>query len=187
MGDPHPLVVHLMDRRRQLRLSQRAVAPAAGVKSGSVGLWELGQAQPRLTSLAGYALALRLRLAVVDPWTRETLSSDPATLMSAAAAHRRRLDLLQGQVARLMRCDRVTVRRAETGHPRLWLGIADRYVTAVGLKFVLVYDRPRCCRCDPWWCEKDEEHCATQACPRCMHGCPAPEGECCERAGGAAR
>lgn len=36
------------------------------------------------------------------------------------------------------------------------------------------------CRCDALLCESDDagEHCETQSCPTCLHGCPLPAGEC---------
>lgn len=45
------------------------------------------------------------------------------------------------------------------------------------------YDpQPDCCRCDPELCATDDtgEHCDTQSCGVCLHGCPAPVGvPCC--------
>lgn len=41
---------------------------------------------------------------------------------------------------------------------------------------------PPCCRCDPALCAADDtgEHCNTQSCGVCLHGCPAPVGvPCC--------
>ncbi|MDI5936965.1 MULTISPECIES: hypothetical protein [unclassified Micromonospora] len=40
---------------------------------------------------------------------------------------------------------------------------------------------PACCICDPEACAADDtgEHCAEQSCGACLHGCPAPDGQCC--------
>lgn len=41
--------------------------------------------------------------------------------------------------------------------------------------------RPACCICDPVLCDTvpDGEHCMERSCGSCLHGCPAPDGECC--------
>ncbi|MEU4779231.1 hypothetical protein [Micromonospora sp. NPDC023633] len=38
-----------------------------------------------------------------------------------------------------------------------------------------------CCICDPHLCATDDtgEHCNDRSCGFCLHGCPAPDGECC--------
>ncbi|MER7272056.1 hypothetical protein ABT344_27575 [Micromonospora carbonacea] len=40
---------------------------------------------------------------------------------------------------------------------------------------------PECCICDPVACAADDtgEYCIEQSCGACLHGCPAPEGQCC--------
>lgn len=41
---------------------------------------------------------------------------------------------------------------------------------------------PACCICDPAVCAADDtgEHCEIRSCGSCLHGCPAPIGECCD-------
>ncbi|MEO3781552.1 hypothetical protein ABGB16_33200 [Micromonospora sp. B11E3] len=40
---------------------------------------------------------------------------------------------------------------------------------------------PACCICDPQECAADDtgEHCITRSCGSCLHGCPAPDDQCC--------
>ncbi|MFC3504842.1 hypothetical protein ACFOOK_28275 [Micromonospora krabiensis] len=42
--------------------------------------------------------------------------------------------------------------------------------------------RPACCICDPARCAADDtgEYCNDKSCGSCLHGCPAPAGECCD-------
>ncbi|MEU8278193.1 helix-turn-helix domain-containing protein [Microbispora bryophytorum] len=184
MSATHPLVVKLRQRRRQLGLTQTELEKRLGVQQDRMSEWERGHSYPVLPNLARYASGLGLRVAVVDPQTGHTLSSDPGVMVSAITAHRLKLGLSRGAVARRLGASAERVRAIETCTGPIRLLTVEEYAQALGLDLVLVFDRPRCCRCDPFWCRTDEsgEHCATRSCGRCLHGCPAPDGECCEAA-----
>ncbi|MGI5161429.1 helix-turn-helix domain-containing protein [Microbispora sp. CA-102843] len=185
MPAPHRLMVVLRQRRKQLRRTRKVVAAELGVRPDTLGAWELGNAYPMLLNAAAYANAVALRLAVVDTARGRTLSSDPATLIKAAVEHRIQHEVSLGEMAKRLGKERERIRLIESGDPSaLRLLTVEEYIEALGLSLLLVFDRPRCCVCDPWWCRTDEsgEHCAERSCGRCLHGCPAPDGECCEAA-----
>ncbi|MBP2704453.1 helix-turn-helix transcriptional regulator [Microbispora sp. RL4-1S] len=168
----------------RLRIPQKTAAKAAGLQATMVASWEKGRSDPALRNLIAYARVVGLLVAVVNPANRQTLSSDPDTLISAIAAHRKSEGMLRGDVARRMGATGQQIHEIEQNAERLRLPTAENYANSVGLALALVFDRPRCCSCDPFWCRTDEsgEHCATRSCGRCLHGCPAPDGECCEAA-----
>jgi len=54
-------------------------------------------------------------------------------------------------------------------------------VSAILLALLGLGPRPACCICNPDLCTADDdgEHCNDQSCGSCLHGCPAPDGQCC--------
>ncbi|MEV7805050.1 helix-turn-helix transcriptional regulator [Microbispora sp. NPDC088329] len=180
----HRLVDALIARRRALDLSQAEAARLAGINAGTVSQWEGGLKEPRLSVLCTHAGGMALLPAVVNPRTRQTLASGYHQLVPAVVAFREQEGVAAAEIGRRMGVSTSAVRLIEGGRPMRLLS-GDRYVTVAGLLLTWVYDRPRCCRCDPFWCRTDEsgEHCAERSCGRCLHGCPAPDGvTCCEAA-----
>lgn len=179
----HRLVDALIARRRALGLSQVEAARLGGINAGTVSQWEIGLKEPRLPVLCSHAGGMALLPAVVNPRTPQTLASGYERLVPAVVEFREQEGVTAAEIGRRMGTSTSAVRLIEGGRPMRLLS-ADRYVTVSGLLLTWVFDRPRCCTCDPFWCRTDEsgEHCATRSCGRCLHGCPAPDGECCETA-----
>lgn len=65
LKDLDELVDALIERRRDLRLSQVEVAERIGSSASSVSLWESGKATPGSVSLFAWADALGVDLALV--------------------------------------------------------------------------------------------------------------------------
>jgi transcriptional regulator with XRE-family HTH domain len=97
--------------RREVSLSQRDLAEAAGVNRSSIAQWELGQIQLSVPDLARLMKALY----VVRDEQRETLVEENVQSAVYLVRLREALGLTQAQVAKIANVRQATISRAESG------------------------------------------------------------------------
>lgn len=65
MSAPHPLIMEMVQRRRELGLTHTDIHAVTGLARSTIRNWETGRRDPMLGALDAYLRALGLKLAVV--------------------------------------------------------------------------------------------------------------------------
>lgn len=125
-----PLMAHLAEVRRGLRITGVAMAHHLGVRPRAVSLWENGHVSPRLPHLLGYAVRVKRRLVVHDG---SRILAEGQDILAVLPQVRRSTGLLQRDVAEAMRVGRPAVAMFETRRSATLVSV-EAYVTALGLR-----------------------------------------------------